>query len=164
MSKLNEKDLVQNQEEIINIIDEDEKDEKLLQKKRNKNSNEKEVILCEQNDDVEKIQTKKNFDSIEYENISGRDYLNNKIIELLNTNTDSLLIGDSIIKYCLGNEKINLLTEKGLNILIMINSHLIHHWHIINHSNLRHHIYFIINPHLIHHRYIIHHFHLRYQI
>ena len=45
------------------------------------------------------------FDSIEYENISGRDYLNNKIIELLNTNTDSLLIGDSIIKYCLTHDK-----------------------------------------------------------
>ncbi len=144
MSKLNEKDLVQNQEEIINIIDEDEKDEKLLQKKRNKNSNEKEVILCEQNDDVEKIQTKKNFDSIE-------DFS----LYLLTLKNPYAIIG---------NEKINLLTEKGLNILIMINSHLIHHWHIINHSNLRHHIYFIINPHLIHHRYIIHHFHLRYQI
>lgn len=45
------------------------------------------------------------FDSIEYENISGRDYLNNKIIELLNTSTDSLLIGDSIIKYCLTHDK-----------------------------------------------------------
>ena len=45
------------------------------------------------------------FDSIEYENISGRDYLNNKIIELLNTNTDSLLIVDSIIKYCLTHDK-----------------------------------------------------------
>ena len=144
MSKLNEKDLVQNQEEIINIIDEDEKDEKLLQKKRDKNSNEKEVILCEQNDDVEKIQTKKNFDSIE-------DFS----LYLLTLKNPYAIIG---------NEKINLLTEKGLNILIMINSHLIHHWHIINHSSLRHHIYFIISPHLIHHRYIIHHFHLRYQI
>lgn len=45
------------------------------------------------------------FESIEYDNCSGRDYLNNKIIELLNTNTDSLLIGDSIIKYCLTHDK-----------------------------------------------------------
>ena len=93
MSKLNEKDLVQNQEEIINIIDEDEKDEKLLQKKRDKNSNEKEVILCEQNDDVEKIQTKKNFDSIE-------DFS----LYLLTLKNPYAIIG---------NEKINLLTEEG---------------------------------------------------